>query len=124
MYTGPKGRDWVTSFLKGFYLLATLKLSGETYRVLFVMLSKMTFNNFIFIRQKDIAEILGIGRQQVSRAIKALLAAEVLFIHDTDGRYVNYIFNPDIAFRGAHSKIGKVKGMVNDIRNKEAAHEA
>jgi len=56
----------------GLEYIAKRKLNGEALNVLMLMMSRMEYENAIRISQKEISEILGMKKQNVSRAIKAL----------------------------------------------------
>ena len=60
------------------------KLTGEQCRVLLCMLTA-EYDGDIGIKQRDIAEMLGIAEQNVSRSIKALIEAELLSKKVTEG---------------------------------------
>lgn len=60
------------------------KLSGEQLRVLCCLLSREA-DCAISLRQNEVAEILGMAEQNVSRAIKALKEAGVLRKQDSKG---------------------------------------
>ena len=47
------------------------EITNEPRRVLDYMFSKLDFENFIQLSQKEIIEILGINKSNVSKAIKA-----------------------------------------------------
>ena len=52
--------------------LAKREITNEPRRVLDYMFSKLDFENFIQLSQKEIIEILGINKSNVSKAIKLL----------------------------------------------------
>ncbi|MES2283395.1 MAG: hypothetical protein V4542_18420 [Pseudomonadota bacterium] len=62
---------------QGFEELAKSKLKGESFRVLLLMISRMDYENAISIRPTEIAEILKMHKQNVSRALKSLRTAGV-----------------------------------------------
>ncbi|MGR5990015.1 hypothetical protein ACT7C6_08340 [Bacillus paranthracis] len=45
---------------------------GETLRVYMILLAKLDYENWLRVRQQDIADALDIKKQAVSRAIKEL----------------------------------------------------
>ena len=55
-----------------------LEMTGETYKVLMYLYSKLDFENFIQQSQMDIAEGLGIQKQRVSRAMKVLTSKQIV----------------------------------------------
>ena len=54
------------------------EMTGETYKVLMYLYSKLDFENFIQQSQMDIAEGLGIQKQRVSRAMKVLTSKQIV----------------------------------------------
>jgi len=68
---------------EGFEELAKSDLTGEAFRVLLLMMSRMNYENAITMSQKEIAETLTMKKQNVSRAIKSLRTAGV-FEAETD----------------------------------------
>lgn len=80
IYVPPKMRikGFFMANQTGFEVLAKSKLTCEGFRVLMLMISRMDYENAISISQKEIAEILSMKKQNVSRAIKTLRTAGVL----------------------------------------------
>lgn len=61
------------------------KYTGETFRVLFILLEMIDFNNRIkTFRQVDIADILKISQSNVSRALKVLKDDNIIYKQDHD----------------------------------------
>ncbi|MBC7703451.1 MAG: helix-turn-helix domain-containing protein [Rhodoferax sp.] len=85
IYVPPKLR------IKGFFManqdgfadLAKSNLTGEAFKVLMLMMSRMDYENAITISQKEIATTLEMKKQNVSRAVKSLRNAGV-FEKETD----------------------------------------
>ena len=85
IYVPPKLR------IKGFFManqhgfadLAKSNLTGEAFKVLMLMMSRMDYENAITISQKEIATTLEMKKQNVSRAVKSLRDAGV-FEKETD----------------------------------------
>ena len=71
--------------------------SIEAYNVFWTMLETMGFDNYLRVRQTDIARSLGMKPQHVSRAVKYLVAKGVIFVDPATGCYR---VSPDIAWRG------------------------
>ncbi|MBD2827223.1 helix-turn-helix domain-containing protein, partial [Xenorhabdus sp. 5] len=60
--------DWVMMFQEGLTHVAKLNLKGETLRVYMILLAKLDYENWLRIRQKDIADELNMNPPHVSRA--------------------------------------------------------
>jgi hypothetical protein len=54
------------------------EITGECYRVLFILLAEVDYENFIYIPQTEIARKLNMHPQSVHRAIKLLVQKGVL----------------------------------------------
>jgi MarR family protein len=71
--SSPYGNRWFMTNQDALQAIAQDKdLTTEPYRVLMILLGKLDFENWIHVSQTEIAEILNMKRQQVSRAIKLL----------------------------------------------------
>ena len=70
---------WFMAFQDSFEEIAKdPEMTGETYKVLMYLYSKLDFENFIQQSQMDIAEGLGIQKQRVSRAMKVLTSKQIV----------------------------------------------
>jgi predicted transcriptional regulator len=75
----------------------------EDYRVLFALLERMDFENFIHASQADIANELEMHKSSVNRAIKRLIAAEVVTEGPKIGINRTYRLNPNFGWKGSVS---------------------
>ena len=80
-------------------------LTTEPYRVLMILLGKLDFENWIHVSQTEIAEILNMKRQQVSRAIKLLEKKGILLRSPKIGRSYGYRLNPYYGWKGKSKKL-------------------
>lgn len=80
----------------GFEFLAKSKLNGEALKVLLMLMGRMDYENIIRISQKEIGDVLGMQKQNVGRAMKAL--RESGFLANADFRAVK--LNSDIGWKG------------------------
>ena len=70
---------WFMAFQDSFEEIAKDgDMTGETYKVLFYLYSKLDFENFIQQTQIEIAESLGMQKQRVSRAMKVLTSKQIV----------------------------------------------
>ena len=76
------------------------ELTLEPKNVLFYLYSKLDFENFIQQTQMDIAEGLGMKKQQVSRAMKLLTAKGIVLEGPKVGRSRCYRLNPNYGWKG------------------------
>ena len=83
------------------------EITNEPRRVLDYMFSKLDFENFIQLSQKEIIEILGINKSNVSKAIKLLTRKTDCIEGPKVGRSRCYRLNPNYGWKG------KVKNLQN-----------
>lgn len=96
------GAHWVATFQDGMMWLAQQEsMTGEQWRVFAYLLSKLDFDNYLKITQKEIAEKLHMNVKAISRAIKGLKNLDVITEGPMAGHSKTYRFNPRIAHRGA-----------------------
>lgn len=95
------GGRWVASFQDGLEWLAKQDMTGEQWRVFAYLMSKLDFDNFLKIQQKDICEALQLNKSNVSKAIKRIIELDIITVGPMAGRSKTYRLNPRIAHRGA-----------------------
>ena len=119
------GGAWMATFQDSMLWMAKQGLTGEQWNVFMAMGSKMDYNNYIRIRQADLAEELGIPRPHVSRAIKKLLELDIIAQGPRAGLCKTYILNPNIGMKG-HQKQQKIIDYTEKkhARQLEKANEA
>ena len=94
------GKDWIAMYQSALASLAEWNLPNEQYRVLLMLLSKLDFNNYLTVNQKDMSEKLKIKQPHISRAISALCNKNVLVEGPRAGLNKTYRLNPYIAHKG------------------------
>jgi hypothetical protein len=80
------------------------EITGECYRVLFVLLIELDYENYIYIPQKEIGKKLGIRPQNVHRAVKVLLQKGILLRNER-----GYRLNHNYGWKGNVRKLELVK---------------
>ena len=109
----PYSTGWVMNSQVALETLATDKdLKGETYRVLLLLISRLDFENWIQITQKEIAEKLEIKKQNVSKAILLLDEKNIILRGPKVGRSNTFRLNPHFGWKG------DVKNL-NDYRKQQ-----
>jgi len=88
------------------------EMTGETYRVLFYLLSKLDFENYIHVTQGDAAAALGLQKTHVSRAVKTLCDKGILLKGPKVGRSATYQLNSSYGWKG------KVKNFESERRQR------
>ncbi|MGR5968999.1 replication/maintenance protein RepL [Bacillus paranthracis] len=101
--------DWVMMFQEGLTHVAKLNLKGETLRVYMILLAKLDYENWLRVRQQDIADELNIKKQAVSRAIKELFEHGILVKGPKVGASNTYRLDPSFAFRGRDKNLEQVR---------------
>jgi DNA-binding MarR family transcriptional regulator len=88
------------------------EMTGETCRVLFYLLGKMDFENYVRVTQGDAAAALGLQKTNVSRAVKTLCDKGILLKGPKAGRSATYRLN------SAYGWKGKVKNFESERRQR------
>lgn len=98
----PKlGERWFMAFQEAFEEIAKDKeITIEPRRVLDYLFSKLDFENYIQITQKDIAEALGMQKSHVSRAIKLLTSKQIILESQKTGRSRYFRLNQNYGWKG------------------------
>ena len=90
-----------TAFRKGFSEIAADKeMTMEPYRVLLYLMSRLDFDNFIYVTQAEIAAFLGMKKPNVSRAMKLLERKELILRGPKLGHSHAWRLNPDYGYKG------------------------
>ncbi len=76
-------------------------LGVDTYRVLFAVLSVVDFENWIQFNQAEMADKIGMQRQNFGRAMRKLEAIELLQRGPKVGRSMTYRLNPGFGWKGS-----------------------
>ncbi len=97
----PYSKGWVMNSQEALELLATDKeLTGENYRVLLPLLSRLDFENWIQITQSEIVERLDMKKQNVSRAMLLLREKGIILRGPKIGRSYAFRLNPYYGWKG------------------------
>lgn len=96
-FTEPFLMFFQNSFKK---IASDRSMTGESLRVLIHLFSVMEFENSINYSQRDIAEALGMRSSHVSRALKLLMAKDIIFESRKTCNVKLYKFNPDFVWKG------------------------
>ena len=92
---------WFMAFQDAFEEIAKdPDMTGETFRVLTYLYSKLDFENFIQQSQKEIAEGLGMQKTHVSRAMRILTTKQIVLEGPKVGRSKCYRLNPNYGWKG------------------------
>ena len=88
------GKDWFAMYQNPALWLALQDMTGEQYKILWVLFSKLDFDNYLRVGLKEIADILKLRISNVSRAMKVIVEGPPA------GKFKTYRLNPYIAHKG------------------------
>lgn len=107
-------------------------LTVEGWRVLVMLMGKVDFENFIHIKQVQIAEALGMKKQNVNKAFGLLIELEIIE-KISQGNINGYRLNYEMGWKGKASNLKshikdktrtKIIEMAKHARETEAAKPA
>lgn len=75
-------------------------LTGEALRIFLLLSARLDFENWIQISQKEIAEKLGLKKQNVSRSMKMLESKGIVLRATSTGKTNAYRLNPHYGWKG------------------------
>lgn len=118
---------WIAMAQNALVALAQADLGDQARRVLFVILGKLDFENYILVSQSEIAETIGMKRANVSAAIARLEAEGIILRGPKAGRSATFRLNPSYGWKGSASnhqkalrermKAANIKGVVEPTRD-------
>lgn len=88
--------------------LAKQNLSKEQYRILFFLMSRLNFQSYICMPQKEIAERLQLPKSHVSRGIKAIVELGVVLVGPKEGKSKTFRLNPDMGLDASPKAKGNI----------------
>ena len=116
----PYSKGWVMNSQEALELLATDKdLTGENYRVLLLLLSRLDFENWIQITQSDIVKTLDMKKQNVSRAILLLEEKGIILRGPKVGRSYAFRLNPYYGWKGKVQNLNDYRREQDDQRRRD-----
>ena len=107
-----KGNRWYMTFQDSLALIAEdREITGQTLRVWMILMSKLEFENYITIKQKEIATRLEMHQPDVSKAINLLVKKEII-LKIKDGTTTGYKLNPTYGWKGKVENLDKEKARL------------
>jgi predicted transcriptional regulator len=107
-----RNKRWYMTFQDSLEVIATDKdITGETLRVLMILMSSLEFDNYITIKQIAIAEKLKMQKTHVSRSIK-LLVDKSIILKVKEGTTTGYKLNPTYGWKGKVENMEKTKEQI------------
>jgi len=101
---------WFMAMQDGFEWLAKQDLTGEQFKVLIYIMSKIDFENYLMLTQKEVAEALGMKKENVSRTFKVLVSKGFILEGPKSGRAKTYKLDPNLGYKG------KTKNYIRDLK--------
>jgi hypothetical protein len=109
----PYGRRWVMTNQDALTSIASdPELSGETLRVFLYLNGRLDFENLIQVPQTEIANDLGMQKQNVYRSLKQLEAKKIILRGPKVGHSSTFRLNPHFGW----------KGKVHHLRRAQEGH--
>ena len=116
----PYAKGWVMNSQESLEIIAKDKdLTGEAHRVLWYLLSRLDFENWIQVTQKEIADELGLKKQNASRSILLLESKRIILRGPKIGRSYAFRLNPYFGWKGKVRNLDDYRQKENDRENKE-----
>lgn len=101
---------------EGFIYLATLGLEGRTKDVLFYIMGKLDFENYINLSQKDVSNALGMKKANVSSAFKELETYGIVHKGPKVGLSWTYRLDPSFGYKGKAKNISKTQSAIDKAK--------
>ncbi|MES8270788.1 helix-turn-helix domain-containing protein, partial [Cutibacterium acnes] len=92
---------WVAMAQGPMMTLATAELGAQEYRVLLALMARLDFENLLVLSQAELAEQLGMQKQNVNRAVRRLVSLGVLLEGPKIGIHRSYRLNPRFGWKGS-----------------------
>ena len=109
----PYATGWVMNSQQALEIIAKDKeITGRIHRVLWFIIARLDFENWIQISQKEISEELSMKKQHVSSAIKLLEVKGIILRGPKVGNSYAFRINPNFGWKG------NVKNL-DDYRKKQ-----
>ena len=95
---------WFMASQEGLAVLAKHDLSIREMRVLLYLMSKLDFENFIYVPQADVAKELQLDKGNVSKCVKKLIELGIIIKGPKVGRAATFRLSPDFGWKGRVKK--------------------
>ncbi len=120
----PYGKGWLMNSQEALEILAKDKeITGETYRVLFLVCARLDFDNWVQIPITEIANELELKQPNVSRAVKVLEQKEIILRGPKVGRSYAFMLNPDFGWKGKVKNLDDYRKQKEDEENQQKNRE-
>lgn len=89
--------------------MAQTNLGAEAYRVFFALCSKLDFENLIAVQQTELAQAIGMPKQNFARGLKRLIAEGVLEVGPVVSGRRTFRLSPDYGWKGTTAQLRKLE---------------
>ena len=120
----PYAKGWIVNSQEALELLASDEdLTKDAYKVLIFLMSRLDFENWINLPQREISEKLKINKGNISRAISLLESKEIILREKKFGRSYIFRLNPYFAWKGKPINLEKYREKkeqkrINNLKEK------
>ncbi len=121
-----RNERWIMTFQDSLELIAADEdMTGQTLKVMLLLMGNLEFDNYITIKQTVIAEKLKMYKPDVSKAMK-LLVDKSIILKVKEGTTTGYKLNPNYGWKGKveNREIAKNKMEENKIIDFQSALES
>jgi biotin operon repressor len=95
------GERWLAMAQNTAQILAHSDLGGAEFKIMFLLISKLDFENHLLINQVELANELGMLRQNVNKSIKRLVEVGVILEGPKFKQNRSYKLNPEFGWKGS-----------------------
>ena len=121
----PYSTGWVMNSQEALEVIAKDKeITGGVHRVLWFIVARLDFENWIQISQQEICKELEIKKQHVSSAIKLLEQKEIILRGPKVGRSYAFRLNPHFGWKGDVRNLEDYRKKQDDKWIKEKQRKA
>ena len=116
---------WMMTFQDSLEIIATDEdMTGQTLKVLMMLMGNLEFDNYITVKQTVIAEKLKMYKPDVSKAMK-LLVNKSIILKVKEGTTTGYKLNPTYGWKGKveNMELAKAKMAEDKIIDFQSARE-
>ena len=113
-YPKPKitGNRWMMTFQDSLAIIATDDdMTGQTLKVMLLLMANLEFENYITIKQVAIAKELKMDKSDVSKAMR-LLVEKGIILKVKEGTTTGYKLNPNYGWKGKVSNMEAEKKRI------------
>lgn len=121
----PYANGWIMNSQEALETIAKDKdFTGETFRVLMYLLSRLDFENWIHTPLQEIADELGMKRPNISKAVNLLESKGILVRGPKIGRSYAFRLNPYYGWKGKVKNLDEYRQKENNAESKTMLKKA